>query len=188
MGLWPQRARPRGSAPLPLTPAAPACALLAAAAEDAPCVYIVRDGDSLFAIGKKFGLTSEDVQAANPAIKDASLVRAGDSLDLPCGGNATEGASALDLLSRRKDLTTLYRAILGAGPDVIAQLNGESGCGCVGGEWGAVAPGSGGSRWLSSVPARVTHGSHTLPRASPLPFVPRQTPSWRRPSSRPTTW
>lgn len=41
-----------------------------------------------------------------------------------CAGNATSGDSVLDLLSRRSDLTVLFRAALAAGDEFVKTLNG----------------------------------------------------------------
>lgn len=50
---------------------------------------------------------------------------AGDVISLPCAGDATSGESPFDLLSRRSDLSILFKAALAAGDEFIKTLNGQ---------------------------------------------------------------
>ncbi|PSC74857.1 beta-Ig-H3 fasciclin [Micractinium conductrix] len=93
------------------------------AAEEAPCSYAVQAGDSLFGISDKFGLTQAEVESANAELTNTSLIQPGDVLVLPCKGDATEGDSVLDLLARRSDMTTLFSALLAAGPEFVDTVN-----------------------------------------------------------------
>lgn len=54
-----------------------------AAEADVPCSYIVQPGDSAWDLASRYGLTSEEVQAANPDVPDLAYIRAGDLLSLP---------------------------------------------------------------------------------------------------------
>jgi LysM repeat protein len=47
-----------------------------------PTVYIVRSGDQLSRIAKKYGVTVAAIQAAN-SIKDPNLIRVGQKLIIP---------------------------------------------------------------------------------------------------------
>ncbi len=82
---------------------------------------------------QRYGLSTDSVQKANPQLDPKTLIiRAGDIISLPCAGNATSGASPLDLLSRRSDLSILFKAALAAGDEFVKTLNG----GWVGLLWG----------------------------------------------------
>lgn len=45
-----------------------------------PRRYTVESGDTLYAIGRRFGLTVEEIMAANPCIKDENMIYPGDVL------------------------------------------------------------------------------------------------------------
>ena len=46
-------------------------------------VYIVRKGDTLWGIGRKFGVSLTDLIAANPQIKNPNLIYPGDRVNIP---------------------------------------------------------------------------------------------------------
>lgn len=95
-----------------------------AAQNDAPCSYIVQGGDSLYSVAQRYGLGTDAVQKANPQLDPKTLIiRAGDVISLPCAGDATSGESPFDLLSRRSDLSILFKAALAAGDEFIKTLN-----------------------------------------------------------------
>ena len=58
--------------PVPTEPPAPT-----------PQVYIVAKGDTMSKIAKKFGLTVEEILAANPQIKNADKIEIGDEITIP---------------------------------------------------------------------------------------------------------
>ncbi len=58
--------------PVPTEPPAPT-----------PQVYIVAKGDTMSKIAKKFGLTVEEILAANPQIKNADKIGIGDEITIP---------------------------------------------------------------------------------------------------------
>lgn len=60
------------ASPSPTTPAAPT-----------PQVYVVKGGDNMTKIAKKFGLTVDQVMTANPAIKDPNKIAVGDEINIP---------------------------------------------------------------------------------------------------------
>lgn len=107
----------------------------------------------------------------------------GDVISLPCAGNATSGESPFDLLSRRSDLSILFKAALAAGDEFIKTLNGQ----WLVGWWGMPAVARGGlwgmaARW-GGPPARhppQRHGvsilgpplAHALLSRLPLPSAP----------------
>ena len=55
----------------------------ATAAEDSSAVYIVKKGDTLWAIAKRYGVTLAALIAANPQIKNPNLIYPGDRVKLP---------------------------------------------------------------------------------------------------------
>ncbi len=57
--------------------------------------YTIKSGDTLADIAERFGVSLEDLLAANPGI-DPSLLHTGDSVKLPSGTNATPGVSATE--------------------------------------------------------------------------------------------
>jgi LysM repeat protein len=74
------------------TPGASASASDAAASASAeptpipvptPQIYTIKAGDALARIARKFGLTLDQLLAANPAIKDPNRIRVGDKIVIP---------------------------------------------------------------------------------------------------------
>lgn len=57
--------------------------------------YTIKSGDTLADIAERFGVSLEDLLAANPGI-DPSLLHTGDSVKLPSGTNATPAVSATE--------------------------------------------------------------------------------------------
>lgn len=69
----PSGSRPGASAPAsPTTPPAPT-----------PQVYVVKTGDTMSKIATKFGVTLDELIAANPDIKDANKIAVGDQIIIP---------------------------------------------------------------------------------------------------------
>jgi LysM repeat protein len=56
-------------------------------------IYIVRLGDSMTTIAAAYGVTLEELIAANPQIRDRSLIYAGAEITIPTP-HASPGASA----------------------------------------------------------------------------------------------
>jgi LysM repeat protein len=54
--------------------------------------YVVRSGDTLSGIARRFGLTLADVLKANPLIKDPNRIQVGQQLKLPVAGSPLRGA------------------------------------------------------------------------------------------------
>ena len=54
-----------------------------AAVEDSSAVYIVKKGDTLWAIAKRYGVALAALIAANPQIKNPNLIYPGDRVKLP---------------------------------------------------------------------------------------------------------
>jgi hypothetical protein len=48
-----------------------------------PQVYVVKDGDTMSKIARRFGVTVEDIMAANPQIKNPDRIRIGDRITIP---------------------------------------------------------------------------------------------------------
>ena len=48
-----------------------------------PEVYVVRPGDTLFAIARRFGVTLEQLLAANPQITDPDRIFPGERINIP---------------------------------------------------------------------------------------------------------
>jgi LysM repeat protein len=46
-------------------------------------VYVVAKGDTFSKIATKFGLTIEELQAANPQVKNIDKIKIGDQLTIP---------------------------------------------------------------------------------------------------------
>lgn len=82
---------PSGSAsPSPTPTASPAASVPPAYAGLKPCpdapdcyIYRIHPGDNLTAIAKRFGITVIALKAANPEIKDPSLLHVGDKIRVP---------------------------------------------------------------------------------------------------------
>jgi LysM repeat protein len=51
--------------------------------EPTPQVYTIKSGDALARIARRFGLTLDQLLAANPAIKDANRIKVGDKIVIP---------------------------------------------------------------------------------------------------------
>ena len=45
--------------------------------------YTVKSGDTMSKIAKKFGLTIQELQAANPQVKNVDKIQIGDQLTIP---------------------------------------------------------------------------------------------------------
>lgn len=58
-----------------------------------PVVYTVASGDTLSGIAKKFGLTLDELLAANKQIKDPNKLAIGDQITIPPRGVVTPGAA-----------------------------------------------------------------------------------------------
>jgi len=56
--------------------------------------YIVKRGDSLKSIAKKYGITVKELAAANHGITEASKLKAGQKLNIPAKGEKTKKAAA----------------------------------------------------------------------------------------------
>jgi probable HAF family extracellular repeat protein len=56
-------------------------------------VYVVRKGDTLSGIAKRFAVTLRNILAANPQIKDPSLIHVGDAIKIPAAYLPTLGGS-----------------------------------------------------------------------------------------------
>ncbi|NLZ39289.1 MAG: LysM peptidoglycan-binding domain-containing protein [Firmicutes bacterium] len=52
-------------------------------------LYTVKAGDSLFLIGRKFGVSVEQLKAANPQIKNPDIIFIGQVICIPTGGGPT---------------------------------------------------------------------------------------------------
>ena len=61
-----------------------------------PQTYIVKSGDTLLKIAKKFGLSVDQLLAANKQIKNANKIAVGDELTIPLAApsGVIEGASS----------------------------------------------------------------------------------------------
>ena len=53
-------------------------------AEDRQAAHIVAGGDTLWAIARRYGVSLEDLLAANPGIKNPNFIRVGDRVVIPC--------------------------------------------------------------------------------------------------------
>jgi LysM repeat protein len=69
--------------------ASPSDAVASASAEPTPVpaptpqIYTIKPGDALARIARRFGLTLEQLRAANPSIKDPNKIRVGDKIVIP---------------------------------------------------------------------------------------------------------
>ena len=74
-------------APSPTEPPAPT-----------PQVYVVAKGDTMSKIAKKFGVTVQQIMAANPKIKNPDRIKVGDQITIPVpvqdDSAATDGAGS----------------------------------------------------------------------------------------------
>jgi LysM domain len=71
-----------GSTPLPSVEATATAAPTVPPAPT-PQIYVVAKGDTLTKIAKKFGLTTDQVLAANPQIKNPNKIKVGDEITIP---------------------------------------------------------------------------------------------------------
>lgn len=60
--------------------------------------YVVKSGDNLTEIAKRFGLTVEKIMAVNPEIKDSNALLTGQTIILPAG--RSEGVTTVDQKGR----------------------------------------------------------------------------------------
>lgn len=51
--------------------------------EPTPQIYTIKSGDALARIARRFGLTLDQLLAANPDIKDANRIKVGDKIVIP---------------------------------------------------------------------------------------------------------
>lgn len=49
-----------------------------------PVVYLVRVGDTLWALAQRYGVTVEELQRVNGIPKGSSLIKAGETIRIPC--------------------------------------------------------------------------------------------------------
>jgi LysM repeat protein len=54
--------------------------------------YVVRSGDTLSGIARRFGLTLADILKANPLVKDPNRIQVGQQLKMPAAGSPVRGA------------------------------------------------------------------------------------------------
>jgi TP901 family phage tail tape measure protein len=84
--------------------------------------YLIKSGDTLSAIAREYGLTVEDILAANDKITDRDVIRAGDTLVIPGVGDTAEQvedlAIELDKVNRQiaaaedlKNLPQTFRSL-----------------------------------------------------------------------------
>jgi LysM repeat protein len=55
-----------------------------------PQTYVIVAGDTVSKIAKKFGITPEDLLAANPQVKNPNKIKVGDELTIPAPEPAVE--------------------------------------------------------------------------------------------------
>jgi LysM domain len=72
-----------GASPTPTLPAATESAAPTDPPEPTPQVYVVKSGDGLGKIANKFGLTIDEVLAANPDIKNPNKISVGQEIIIP---------------------------------------------------------------------------------------------------------
>jgi LysM repeat protein len=74
---------PSGSRDPSRSPAATAPASPTAVPAPTPQVYVIKTGDTLLKVAKKFGLTLDELLAANPKIKDPNKIGLGQEIIIP---------------------------------------------------------------------------------------------------------
>jgi LysM repeat protein len=57
--------------------------------------YTVKRGDSMFHVGKKFGVPGQEVVRANPSFRDPNLIHPGDKLVIPGRVRVPAGVPAI---------------------------------------------------------------------------------------------
>ncbi len=70
----------------PAQSAGPGASLTASAGPSIPpagTIYIIRKGDTLYAIARRFHLTLKALRAANPSVTDPTKIRIGQKLVIP---------------------------------------------------------------------------------------------------------
>ena len=79
----PQTQPPPTGAPIQSTEPSTAAGSPAASAVPAGTIYVVRKGDTLIGIAKKYHVTLKALRAANPQITDPTKIRTGTKLTIP---------------------------------------------------------------------------------------------------------
>jgi len=74
--------------------------------------YTVQNGDTLFLIARRFGLTLDAVIAANPGIQDPALIYPGQVIAVPVGGGQSTGVPGVP---GQKPLNFLSASLAGGG-------------------------------------------------------------------------
>ncbi len=88
-------------------------------AQDGP-VYVVQDGDTLWSIAQRFGVSMDDLASAN-GIQNASLLKAGDKLVIP-GLGGIQGELVTETLPYGETLRSLSR-LYGVPLPLLARMN-----------------------------------------------------------------
>ena len=85
-----------GSSPSPSAAVSPsASAVPATPAAPTPQVYVIKQGDTLSKIAKKFGLTVDDILQANTTtIKDPNKIALGEQIVIPVPSASDDGSDA----------------------------------------------------------------------------------------------
>ena len=60
-----------------------------------PQVYVIKAGDTLWKMAKRFGITLEELLAANPSIKNPNKISIGQQIVIPLAGRGRDGGCRL---------------------------------------------------------------------------------------------
>ncbi len=79
----PASSAPSSAAPASAAPSAAAPSAAAPSAAASGSVYVIKKGDTLYAIAQRYKVTLKALEDANPQLKDPNVLKIGDKINIP---------------------------------------------------------------------------------------------------------